>query len=234
MASSGSRRNRDRELPSQFLMKDVAAELEHATHLKSLHDDEARRKELTKQRLHAKLEHVKNDFRNENWTSIRKKLVDIKDLWEAEFDRATDLSTKLEEVRTQLSHEEAVRGIMEDALSRATKLNGVHRGLWEDACRQVDDTEDKVRELTEQLRRSEAVREAQEIRRNEERIAATNPRNTHECNICCNTDSNALFPCGNVFCCMPCALGIRILEGKDCASCPVCRTDGPFKRIYFS
>jgi len=215
-------------------MKDVVAELEYATHLKSLHDAEARRKEMMQQRLQAKLEHAKNDFRNENWTSIRKKLVDIKNLWEAEFDRATDFSTKLEEVRTQLSHEEAVRGVMEDALSRATKLNSVHRGLWQDACRQVDDTEDKIRELTEQLWRSEAVREAQEIRRNEERIASTNPRNTHECNICCNADSNALFPCGHVFCCMPCALGIRILEGKDCASCPVCRADGPFTKIHFS
>lgn len=230
-----------RDIPSKFLLKDVAGEQDYKRHLLAIQDEEARQKDRIQQRLRAKLAAAKQDIRTANWNSIRKKLVETKDLWEAQYNRATKLRIDLEEVRAELRHEKAARQVVVDALKKARRmlrqerLDRVDREEeFEDVLAQLAETEYDMEELAEDLRRSEEMRKAEEIRREEERGRSTNQSNAHECNVCCNADSDALFPCGHVYCCVPCAHGLRLPENKSVPSCPVCRADGPFKKIHFA
>jgi len=58
----------------------------------------------------------------------------------------------------------------------------------------------------------------------------------HECSLCMDAEADALFLCGHVACCMSCAEMLpATIEGDELvASCPICREEGPFRRIYFA
>jgi len=56
------------------------------------------------------------------------------------------------------------------------------------------------------------------------------------CCVCLNTQSDALFPCNHVPCCMACAYQVSASENlaEGVARCPICREQGEFKRIIFA
>jgi len=56
------------------------------------------------------------------------------------------------------------------------------------------------------------------------------------CCVCLNTQSDALFPCGHVPCCIACAhqLSASNSLAEGVARCPTCRVEGQFKKIYFA
>jgi hypothetical protein len=94
------------------------------------------------------------------------------------------------------------------------------------------------------LRQSEELRKNEDARMAEERLRAnggshtqtssTNTQQfTNECKLCYNAECDAVFPCGHAYSCMACAFSIQVAEGKSFASCPVCRAEGPFRRLHF-
>jgi hypothetical protein len=58
----------------------------------------------------------------------------------------------------------------------------------------------------------------------------------HECHLCSDSEVDALFLCGHVACCMSCASKLPgTKEGDELVvHCPLCREEGPFRRIYFA
>jgi len=58
----------------------------------------------------------------------------------------------------------------------------------------------------------------------------------HECSLCLDAESDALFPCGHVACCVTCAhqLSATANHADSEARCPICRAQGGFRKIYFA
>jgi len=58
----------------------------------------------------------------------------------------------------------------------------------------------------------------------------------HECSLCLDAEADALFLCGHVACCMSCAEMLpATMQGDELvARCPICREQGPFRKIFFS
>jgi len=56
------------------------------------------------------------------------------------------------------------------------------------------------------------------------------------CSVCLNAESDALFPCAHVPCCMTCAYQVSASNNmaEGLARCPICRKEGEFKKIYFA
>ena len=130
-------------------------------------------------------------------------------------DHAQRLTEQVKYLRARLQHSEA------DLVANTAKLAERNEVLFS-ILQDKRDTYDEISHLTSRCETLEAAT-----------VLMSGGPGYHQCKVCFIEESDAMFPCGHVACCMSCAEQLPTLPFSDSVRCPMCRTEGEYKKVYF-